>query len=286
MANAHLRSVFRILASLALAAVLVGVIAFALAAGFGTLKREIASNEYRALREELETDPIAVRLRSESEQRCDRVDREFYWICGAVIEAKPFLARGYCSTAERPLYYGSLDTASQTDLLGDLKFEHVVRANGVLVSPANSETPYAYPHVFPPKEILAREPGLPSDPNRISYDWVNYEGMPILFASGSLNWSLTAEERTNLPVGIIFIHPEFPLRIVTSVPKNQIDEWRSVVNSASSTVIDAVISFDEGQSCSTPPEKVRFLYNIHNHGKLKALRDWVRDNHKLTSPMQ
>ena len=115
---------------------------------------------------------------------------------------------------------------------------------------------------------------------------MNYEGLPVLFASGSANWDLTSTARAELPVAAIFIHPEMPLRIVTSIPKNEIADWRNFVQRASAKVSEAVVSFDAGQSCSQPPETVRFLYNIHNDGKLKALSDWVRDNHNLTNPKE
>lgn len=286
MSKPQSNSTLRTPVSTAVAIALIGVVMLAIGAAVGMIKKSNARSENRAFREALQEDPIALRLRRESEQRCDPAGREFYWICGVVIEAKPSAEYGYCSTPERPLYYGALDTESQADLLGDLKFDHLIRVSGHLASPTNSETPYAYPNVVTPQEITTREPEVSADSTGLNYNWVNYDGLPVLFASGSRSWRLTPEERSTLPVAVIFKHPDLPLRVVTSIPKKQIADWRTVVATARSEVSEAVISFDAGQTCSQPPDTVRFLYNVHNIGKLEALRDWVRDNHNLTRPEQ
>lgn len=284
MPRPHSSSIIRTLATTAAVALLFWVAILSIVAAYGMVKSHYSRTEYRALRGELGNDFIAVRLRSETEQRCGAVGREYFWICGVVIEAKQSLPFGYCSTPERPLYIGALDTASQSDLLGDLRFEHVIRVSDVLVSPTNSDTPYAYPHVFPPEEISVREPELSSDDARLGYSWVNFEGLPVLFASGSKDWKLTPEERENHPVGVIFKHPELPLRIATSIPQGEFKHWQDVVTSARSIVDEAVVSFNAGQSCSQPPKAVRFIYNTYNIGKLEALRDWVGNNHISTTP--
>ena len=94
-----------ILSALVSAAV-IGAVILVMVIAAGMIRSHNSRAEYSALLEELEKDPIAVRLRGESDQRCDRVGHEFYWMCGVVIKAKPFSNYGYCSTAERPLYYG------------------------------------------------------------------------------------------------------------------------------------------------------------------------------------
>lgn len=242
--------------------------------------RHTAKEERRTLVSELENDPTAIRLRAENEQSCEPTGQEYYWLCGVVIAATPSLPYGYCSTTERPLYAGALDTASQTDSSAELMFEQAILVSGSWISPANANTPYAYPDIFPPKDIpaFAPEPRIASAP--LGHDWVKYRDMPILFSWREHGWETTAQEGTSLSVNMIFVHPDFPLRILRSLQENEIARWQQVVDKVVSEVSAAVVSYEDGRSCSQPPETVRFSYNIHNAGKLKKLTDWVRVHHK------
>jgi len=267
----------RLAASLVLL-VVISVAAFVL---FATLYKNIKQQQIKRDRqqftEQLFEDPVAVRLRDEGRERCARTEFEHYWICGAVIQAAPLTPRGQCSTPERPLYYGSLDTESQEFALGDLKFFDAISVEDVSVSPTNDATPYGYPDVFPPEDLQQSEPVFSKNDGAPEWTWVMYEDVPVLFGKGSRDWSLTLQERSLLPARFTLKHPIFPFQIGKDIPLEQMDNWREIVDDAIEAVSGAVDSFDASRACSDPPASVRFPLEPYKIREIAAVRDWLLD---------
>lgn len=259
-----------------------GFVALAVIFLFGVIyrngKQSLAGAESTQLLETLLQDPIAVRLRNENEEKCAPKEREYYWVCGLVIEAKPTTPYGYCSSPERPLYYGSLEAASQEFTLDDLAFNHSITVSAAIISPSNNATPLAYSNVSPPKQVLANEPNFSRDIRNLEQTWATYLDLPILFTRGSRNWKLTLEEREALPISLTFKHPTYPLQVYQSVPLEDFQSWRSYVDDAISSIDASVVSIDRFRNCSDPPGNVKFSFNRYNDGKIESLRNWIRDH--------
>ena len=245
---------------------------------YRTITQSIAASERTQFLETLFQDPIAVRLREENEEKCTPREREYYWVCGLVIEAKPTGPYGYCSSPERPLYYGSLEAGSQLFAVNDLAFNHSISISDTTILPSNDATPFAYSDVFPPKEILVNDPIFSGNISGFERTWATYRELPILFTKGSESWKLTQEEREALPISLTFRHPTYPLLVYQSVPLEDFESWRSYVDDAISSIEASVVSVDRSRNCSDPPGNVKFSFNRYNDGKIESLRNWIRDH--------
>lgn len=237
---------------------------------YSNLKQQAYRKQHEIEQAQLFSNPEAVRFREENSEECAPKDVEYYWICGALVKAKPTLPYGYCSTLERPLFYGAL--AGEDDpLFGDLKFGHPIVYGKTSISPYYSKI---YRRVSAPDvDEISDTLVFPNARSGYASAWVRYGNTAVLFHKRGVDWKVSAEAASKMPVSVSLRHPEYPLHLSGHIPIEDIDDWRDYIADFIQEGTASVLSFENSADCRRPPAHVKYRFNSYGT-TIRSLVEW------------